>query len=273
METQHADESLTRLHRFYFAAVALLAFYVGIWGYLIPLQVDEAIPWLVPPLHARFLGAMYFAGTALMIGCMLARRWSDIRSVVPMISIWTGTLFIISLFYLPEFDWRREQVWVWFASYLIYPIIAGVLVWTHRQLAEDTSGTAITPLARRFLIAQGIVLCIVSLALLLLPNVMVSVWPWAITPLLAQLYSAPFLSWGIGSLLHSRRHSWKPTQTITTSFALFSALILLASAIHIALFSSADPSDWVWFIAFVIFLLGNGAMSIRSFTVKNSEQA
>jgi hypothetical protein len=273
MKTQSSGESLTRMQRFYFAAVGLLAIYVGIWGYLIPLHVDEAIPWLVPPLHARFLGAMYISGTALMLGCMLARRWSDIRSVVPMISIWTGMLFIVSLFYLPEFDWRREQVWVWFASYLIYPIIAGILVWGRRHLPEDRSGIAMSSLARGFLTAQGVVLCLVSLALLLLPNVMVSVWPWTISPLLAQLYSAPFLSYGLGNLLHTRRYAWKQIQTISTSLAVFSALILLASVIHIALFSSADASDRVWFIAFAIFLLGNGAISIKTFMTKNPDQA
>jgi hypothetical protein len=130
-----------------------------------------------------------------------------------------------------------------------------------------------SPLARGFLTAQGVVLCVVSLALLIVPDRTITVWPWAITRLLAQLYSAPFLSYGIGSLLHTRRLSWKQVQTITTSFALFSALILLASVIHSALFSSADASDWVWFIAFAIFVLGNGAISIKSFTTRNPDQA
>src|SRR5687767_6939157 len=59
---------VTRGQRIYFGAVGLLALWVGIWGYFIPGQVDKAIPWLVPPLHARFLGAMYLSGTAFMIG-------------------------------------------------------------------------------------------------------------------------------------------------------------------------------------------------------------
>ena len=46
--------TVTRGQKMYFAAVGLLALWVGIWGYFIPTQVDKAIPWLVPPLHARF---------------------------------------------------------------------------------------------------------------------------------------------------------------------------------------------------------------------------
>jgi hypothetical protein len=51
-----------------------------------------------------------------MLGALLARRWSSIRVVVPMISVWTGMLFIVSLFHLPEFDWSRPQVCIWFAA-------------------------------------------------------------------------------------------------------------------------------------------------------------
>ena len=64
-------------HRIYFAAVGVLALWVGMWGYFSPAQVDSAIPWLVPPLHARFLGSMYLSGAAFMVGCILARRSSS----------------------------------------------------------------------------------------------------------------------------------------------------------------------------------------------------
>jgi hypothetical protein len=265
MESQPDPSSLTRLHRIYFGAVAFLAFYVGIWGYFIPLGSDEALPWLVPPLHARFLGAMYFSGMTLMIGCILARRWSTIRVVVPMISIWTGMLFIVSLFYLPEFDFRREQSWIWFAAYLIYPIIAAWLAWQKRGLPDDLSGLALPAAARAFLTGQGIVLTVLALALLFFPVPMVGVWPWAITPLLAQIYSAPFLSYGVGSLLHARRHSWAQVQVAVIGFAVFAALILIASLIHRGLFSAADLSDWLWFAAFIVILLGNGALTVMSF--------
>ena len=71
--------AVTRGQRIYFAAVGLLALWVGIWGYFIPGRVDQAIPWLVPPLHARFLGAMYLSGTTFMVGSILARYYAEVR--------------------------------------------------------------------------------------------------------------------------------------------------------------------------------------------------
>ena len=41
---------ITRGQKIYFAAVGLLALWVGSWGYFIPSRVDQAIPWLVPSL-------------------------------------------------------------------------------------------------------------------------------------------------------------------------------------------------------------------------------
>src|SRR5438477_11104336 len=95
---------VTLSHRIYFAAVGLLALWVGVWGYFNPAQVDTAIPWLVPPLHARFLGAMYLSGATFMVGCILARRWNEVQVVVPGIAIGTGMLFVVSIFYLAQFD-------------------------------------------------------------------------------------------------------------------------------------------------------------------------
>src|SRR3712207_136693 len=96
--------NVTLAHRLYFTAVGALALWVGVWGYFAPHRIDVAIPWIVPPLHARFLGAMYLSGTAFMIGCLFARRWYEVRVVVMMIAIWTGLLFVVSLFHLQAFD-------------------------------------------------------------------------------------------------------------------------------------------------------------------------
>jgi hypothetical protein len=257
--------SITRNECIYFAAVGLLALYVGVWGYFIPGMVDEAIPWLVPPLHARFLGAMYFSGLAFMIGCLRARRWSDVRIVVPMIGIWTGMLLIVSFFYLPEFDFSRAQVWIWFAAYVAYPLIALWLAWQHRADPDEASGAPLPGWTRAYLIGQGVVLTLLALALLFAPAFMVTVWPWAITPMLAQIYAAPFLSYGIGSLLHARRQTWTHIRIAVTAFTMFAVLILIASVIHLTLFSSAEVSDVLWFAGFIVAALANGALALSAF--------
>lgn len=257
--------SITRGHKVYFAAVGLLALWVGVWGYFIPTQVDKAIPWLVPPLHARFLGAMYFSGTAFMVGCMLARRWAEVRVVLPMIAIWTGMLFVTSLFYLNEFDFTRPQVWIWFGAYFLYPLIALWLAWRQRAADMTPAGIALPRWAGVYLLAQGSLTTVLALALLFLPSFMVTVWPWKITPLLAQLYSAPFLSYGVGSLMLARRQTWPEIRIAVTATLVFAVGVLLASIIHRQLFSAAEVADWLWFGGFTLAVLMLGLLTIRAF--------
>jgi hypothetical protein len=244
---------VARRHRIYFAAVGLLALWVGVWGYFIPGHVDVALPWLVPPLHARFLGAMYLSGTTFMVGCLLARQWAEVRVVLPMIAIWTGMLLVVSLLHLGEFNPAVPPTYVWFAAYLIYPLIAVWLAWRHRHAAGPAGGAEALPLVvRLYLLAQGGVVTLLALALLLAPGVLATVWPWKITPLLAQLYSAPFLSYGLGSLLLATRRTWLETRIALAAMWVFALGVLLASLIHNALFALSSPATWLWFASFVV---------------------
>jgi hypothetical protein len=251
---------ITRGQRIYFAVVGLFALWVGVWGYFFPAHVDGAIPWLVPALHARFLGAMYLSGTAFMLGCILSRRYDEVRVVVPMIAIWTGMLFVVSLFHLGEFDYTRQQTWAWFGLYLVFPLIAIWLAWRHRAEGSSPDGPDLPSWARGYLLVQGGVVTALGLALLVAPSRVVALWPWKITPLLVQIYSAPLLSYGIGSLLLASRRSWPEVRVAVVATFVFAMGVLIASLVHRNLF--AGLSAWIWFGAFIIISLMLGLLIV-----------
>ena len=263
--------TVTRGQKIYFAAVGLLALWVGIWGYFIPNQVDKALPWLVPPLHARFLGAMYLSGTAFMIGGILSYYYGEVRVMVRVIPIWTGMLFIVSLFYLNEFDYGRAQVWIWFGAYLIYPLIALWLIWNDRHLRESVPGAPLPGWVRSYLAIQGLLVTILALSLLLFPESMVAVWPWKITRLLAQIYSAPFLAYGLSSFMLSRQQTWPEIRVVVTATFIFALGVLLASFIHRQLFSLINVSALFWFGGFSLTTIVLGLLTVR--TMRESRRA
>jgi hypothetical protein len=241
-----------------------MALWVGIWGYFIPDKVDKAIPWLVPPLHARFLGAMYLSGTTFMIGGILSQYYGEVKVMIRVILIWTGMLFVVSLFYLSEFDYSRPQVWIWFGAYIIYPFIALWLMWKDRTLDDTLTGSAFPAWIRTYLFVQGIVVTVLALVLLLAPEFMVSVWPWKITRLLAQIYSAPFLAYGLSSLMISRLRTWAEILVVVTATFVFALGVLLASLIHRALFSPGNLSTWLWFGGFLLVTVMLGLLTVRA---------
>jgi hypothetical protein len=252
--------------RIYFLAVGLLAMWVGFWGYFVPSQVAKAIPFPVPPLHARFLGAIYLSGLVFMVAGMVVRGWADIRLIPLLTAIWTGGLLIVSLLHLEVFDFGRLQSRVWFGAYIAYPAIALWLTWRHRLLDADRydSISTVPAWASRYLVGQGVLVTLLGAALLLSPNTMVDLWPWPITPLLAQIYSAPFLAYGVGSLLVARRATWIHVRVATMGFLVFSLGVLLASLIHRDLFSAGDAPDILWFVAFALGSLVLGILVARS---------
>ena len=242
---------VTKAQRIFFGAVFLLAIWVGLWGYFAPSRVDKVIPWLVPPLHAQFLGAMYLSGAVVTFSAMVARSYAAVRAVLPAISIWTGMLLAVSFLFLDEFSYDRVQVWVWFGAYLIYPIVGACFAWKHRSAAEIVLGPNVPIWGKRYLFAQGILATALALSLLFAPNVMVRCWPWNITPMLAQIYSAPLLSYGFGSLTLARKQTWLEVSILIRGFFVFSIGVLVASFLHRRLFSFRNVSTWIWFGGFI----------------------
>ena len=255
--------AVTRNQRIYFAAVGALALWVAFWGLLIPDRVDKAIPWLGPPLHARFIGAIYLSAVLIMGSAMLAKKFDEVRVVTIMVSIWTGALFIISLFYLSEFDFSRGPVLFWFAAYIAYPIIGFWIAWNQRGTPVETTSSPLPNWIRTYLLVQGVLLTALSLALFFAPDLMLAVWPWNITRMLAQIYSGPFLSFGVGSLLLSRRQSWPEVRIGVAGIFLLAIGVLIASTMHRSLFTISNPSTLIWFGCFALVAITLGMAILR----------
>ncbi len=239
---------LTFFQRIYLGAVAALALWVGFWCYFVPTRSVVAIPWQLPTLCATFLGAIYLSGATFNATCMLARRWTDVRVIMPMIAMWTGGLTIISLFYLPLFDFTRIQVWVWFGAYIIYPLIALWQMWTHRQLSSDypIGESPLPEWVKRYLRTQGSWMVILGLGLLFATKTMLLLWPWHTGKLMLQLYSVPLLTYGVGSFLFARQHTWSEIRLGLVAIGVFTGAELAASVYYLPTLDGHLLSIAVW---------------------------
>ena len=191
---------------------------------------------------------MYLSGLAIMVGGLLARRWAEVRVVPVITAIWTGGLLLVTLLHLEAFDFTTMQTRIWFGAYLMYPLI-GTWILVRRRGDDIASEPGQVPAdwTRRCLNGQGVALTAVALALLLAPGPVAAGWPWPVTPLLVQIYSAPLLAYGIGSLLLARARTWPEMRIGVVGIGLFALAALVASVIHRELFAAADPAAWAWF--------------------------
>jgi hypothetical protein len=255
---------LNRGERVFFAIVALSALWVGSWTYFVPASVLNGIPWFAPPLHARVIGAIYLSAVAFCFASMFARSYAEVRVVVPMIAIWTGVIFLVSLLYLTAADYARPPIWIWVVAYLVYPLIALRLAWVRRSGNGEAEGAALPVWARGYFLVQGAFLTAVGALLLVLPDTMVGVWPWKLTTQLAQIYAGPVLCYGVASLLLARVRSYLEARIAVAGMFVFAVAVLVASVIHRATFPGVSTSVAVWFGCLVIAVAVLGFLLVRS---------
>jgi hypothetical protein len=251
---------ITRRQRIFFAIIVAFPAWVAAGGWFWPARIDEFLPFRVPALHARFIGAVYLAGATMMLLATLARAWHEVRVVTVILGLWTGLLGLVSLLHLVVFDWSWRPTWFWWFAYIWFPIGAAFIVWNQRRENDHPPAAPLAPRLRRFLVAQGVVAVVLALALLLLPGLLALLWPWAITPMLAQVYSAPFLAYGVGSLYASRQQAWSEIRIPLCATLVLAVTAIVGSLLHLGLFNVANPSTWVWFGGF-----GLAALALAAF--------
>ena len=264
---------ITQGQKVFFAVICAAALLVVVLGLFNPAYLASIFTWLaLPPLHARFVGAIYLFGAVFMAGCLFAKRQAEVRWAVQMIGIWTGMLFIISILNLSAFDFSLLPVQIWFASYIIYPIIS---IWmTIRQpsmmRAASLPGPALARWATNFLLAQGILVCLLAIVLFVAPAFMSTLWPWKVTPVLAQMYAGPLLSYGLGSFLFARQEQLQGVRSIVPAMLAFTATTVVVSFMHINLFSFSEFADLLWLGWFILATVMLALLTVRVTRARSS---
>ena len=233
--------------RAYFVLVGLFALWVGAWGFFVPAEVVRALPWPVPPLHARFIGAIYLAGLVAMRFALTAKTLAEVRIPIALAALWTGMLFLVSMLHLEAFDFAKPQVWFWMGAYAVFPLWGAWL-----YFGRGAGATATRRPADPVLLAIGVVCLLLAAGLLALPAQMIAVWPWKLPPLLASIYAGPFLAYGVSAFMLAREARPEARRIVLASMLAFTLLAVVASTFHLALFSFAAPSAWVWFGALAL---------------------
>jgi hypothetical protein len=246
---------ITQGQKVFFGVICAAALLVAILGLFNPAYLATIFTWLVlPPLHARFVGAIYLFGAVFMAGCLFAKQQAEVRWGVQMIGIWTGMLFLISMRNLGAFDLGLLPVQIWFASYIIYPIIAIIMTIRQPSMTHSASlpGPELARWAKNFLLAQGVLVSLLSIALFFAPEPMSTLWPWKVTPVLAQMYAGPLLSYGLGSFLFAKQAQALGVRAIVPAMLIFTVTTLIVSFVHVSLFSFNEIADLLWFGWFII---------------------
>ena len=240
--------------RLFFLFVVLQALLVGS-ALFDPTLISLVLPWPASPLNARFIAALYLMGAISAALCMCAGSYAAVRISLIEIGVVTGGLLLITVPHFGEFAADRFP-YRWTIFYTIDPLAAAAIAWTYRR-RDPPPGPANR--YRALFGAYAAVLGVAGVVLLFLPSVAVGLWPWALPPILGQVYSIYFLTFAVGALLSAAEARWVGIWIYCAANLGLLVLVIIVSLLHRERFASG-PSTWIWFALCTLGLVGFGRL-------------
>jgi hypothetical protein len=233
--------------RAYLFFAAFQGFGIGLTGLLLPAEIQ--IPLRITPLNARFVAALYIAGGLGVLLAAFARTRADTRIFVIGFGVATALILVLTGLHWSEFtDDALPHRPVWLFDYIVDPIMALAVVVAARLWPP--------PPPRRhrltgFFSGQALIFGVAGATLVLIPGPVAAAWPWALPPVLAQLYGCFFLTFAVGAGFAAREDRPVANRNLLLSTLLLAVLVLLASVLHFDRFKP-EPVTWLWFGAFAL---------------------
>jgi hypothetical protein len=227
--------------RLYFLFVLAQALLVGS-AIIQPLWIRVVLPWDASPLNARFIAALYLMGAISALLCMIAARYADVRISLIEIGFVTGVLLVITIPHFGQFT-PQSFPYRWVLFYTIDPLLSALIWWRLRGSEPPQHGK--NPLAPLFL-TYAAMLGVAGVILLGLPALAARLWPWALPPILGQVYSVFFLTFALGGVLAARDARWAGVRVYVLANLGMLLLILGVSFWHADRFKPG-PATWAWY--------------------------
>jgi hypothetical protein len=232
-----------------------LVFVAGIQLFVFSEQTDTFFAWTIdPPLTAASLGAAYWASCALEFFASTKRTWAHARIAVPAVLIFTGLTLVVTLLHLDRFHLNhpdlitRGAAWAWLLVYAVVPPLMSVLLLLQlRAPGGDPPRRDLLPgWMRGMLFFYALVLLLLGMALLLIPQQVIGLWPWSLTPLTGRAIGAWALALGVAAAEAIWENDWERVQVAAISFAVFGAFELVALARYPGDVDWGRPRAWIY---------------------------
>lgn len=249
------------------AVVVLAILGLAWWAlYLHPAETDQRFAWPVQPeMTALLMGAGYGSAVLFFVAVLLGRWWHQVTLGFLPTTAFTWLLAIATALHWDRFQHGHPAFLLWVWTYVITPVVVPVLWWINRRRDPGTTETKDvvipTPL-RGALFVLGGLLTVIALVMFVVPEVVIDVWPWSLTPLTARTVAAfvalPAVAW----LAMAIDRRWSAARVMVATVALGLAMLLIAVW---RAWSDFDQGNWLtytYLAGLAGTLLGLIAMSV-----------
>jgi hypothetical protein len=220
------------------------------------------------PLSATFLGAGYLAAVAIEALGGRQALWANARIAVPAVLVFTVLTLAVTVTHLGQFHLGAQfaagtqaVTAAWIAIYVLVPAL--MLILLLRQVrtpgADPPRAAGLPAWLYGVLAAQAAVLAGLGIALFAAPTAAAPLWPWTLTPMMAQAIGAWLIGLGVaaGQILAERdARRVRPAAAGSLLLAIF---LTLALARYPHQFHWASASGITYLIILATMLLTGAA--------------
>jgi hypothetical protein len=229
---------------------------------LFPANTDTLFFWkITPSLSATMFGALYLGGAVIVSLVTYRGWWETARFLVPIL-VAAGILICLTTFlHLDRFTPGFKLAY-WLIIYIIAPLLAlGFYIQHERNGANWTIvGQPVTPLVRMVAVTVGASLILLGLVVLADPQLVISVWPWTLTPLMARIFASWFSAFGAGLLWFLWERDWSRLYQIANLMIAAAGFDLLMAFIYRGDLNSTGLNFWLFCFHLIAFGLIGGFM-------------
>jgi hypothetical protein len=248
-------------------AAALLWLHTLVMGlagfafFLFPREAATTWPWTLPPLAARFIGALLLGGAACSLACLRSR---DSRGAFVMVLLAVGDALIALSGLLAIADIGPTPRMIGFLAFFLgTALLLALVMLPAARDAANPQPTAVERGLRAFFLIHLLVVLPVGVSMYFAPSRVQALWPWQMTPINVRLIGSFFFGAAFISGWALCQHSREPLRPVLTLYAWFASLATLASLIHLSLFDPGRAATWAFFALYVFVAGGSWLAMLR----------
>jgi hypothetical protein len=253
------DDRILPETRWLSAFIVPFLFVAFVMLYFFPGHTDRLFAWTIrPDMTPLIMGAGYISGSYFFIQAFRSRRWHTVHLGFLPITAFTIFMAIATFMHLDRFHHGHVSFYAWVGLYIITPILVPLVWYRNRRTdprAPESGDLLLSPAIRGILGIGGAVQFLIALFLLLLPNTMIDLWPWKLTPLTAQVIGGWFALPSVVAMLMAVDRRWSAIRITLQSQLIGLALMLIAVVRAWSDFDRSNGFTW-------IFIGGIGGMFI-----------
>ena len=252
---------------------AVLVLLAGFQLFVFTGRTGTFFAWTIAnPLAAAFLGGGYWASVLIEALAGRQRVWANARIAVPTVFVFTVLTLAASLMHLNQFHLgshfaagTRIVTWAWLAIYVLVPLLMLIVLAVQARTpgADPPRPAPLPAWLIAVLAVQSIILLGFGVALFAAPAQTAPLWPWTLTPLLAQATGAWLISLGVAAAHALIERDARRLRPAATGYVLLALLQAIAIARYPHRFQWESPAGIVYLVFLGLILLTGAAGLVR----------